>query len=218
MSDDRDVSTLRQFLNEVDRSGDVRVERQLDVSVAIEDDRVVLEADDEVAGPEAVGDEVTIRAEADSGGAHWIAEAVWTDSDRLAIEGIRSHESGEESLHYWRSSYRVSLPDRTEVELTGPSLETSPSATPVDLSTDGIGLYVDQEASFEVGEEVEVDLQIGETFEEAIGGRVAFTESSDEENRVRLGVEFRQLDPEVEARLQSVLNQLMLVSADEMAE
>lgn len=218
MSDEEESQSLRRFLNDVHRTGQIRVERDLGVSVDIGEEGVVLEMEEAVAGEDAVGEETQMRVGAPDGG-QWMAEGRWLGPDRLKLTGLRSRQTGERALHYWRSSYRVELPESAEVELTRLRDDENLSAEPIDLSMGGIGLSVRGITTFDPGEAVEVRLRVADEFDETFPGRVAYSRLVDvEQKRMRVGIKMGEIDAETETQLQMLFNALMLLSLEETAD
>lgn len=210
MSDEPAKQTVVEFLHRLDASGRAQLEMEFDLEVADDADAPKLRFADDLKLEELEGHSVQIRLPNAPETTGWVADAELQGDGTLHLGRIRRLGSDGGSLEHSRSDYRVAIPPSSVAALTRLKNGETVSVEPVDISRGGVGLRADDEVTLEAGERVEVDLNIIGEFAGTLSGQVAFARAHDEEDQLRVGVAFEELEPAVADALRRALNNILL--------
>lgn len=210
MSDGVSKQTVVDFLHRLDSSGRAQLELEFDLEVVENADTPKLRLTEDVDIEELEGWSVQVRLPVTAGASEWVAEGEFQGDGTINLGRIRRVGSDQGSLEHSRSDYRVAIPPSSVAALTRLKNGETVSVEPVDMSRGGIGVRADRDLALEAGERVEVDLNIVGEFAGTLSGQVAFARPADDENQVRVGVAFEELEPAVSDALRGALNNILL--------
>lgn len=210
MSNDLLTEAVRKFLEQVEETGRVRFELEVDVEVTGDEMNPTLRLADKRRLRKQVEKLVRLRVVGPTDSEAWLARAEWSSDNELAVRTVERIGSPTKSLKHVRRSYRVAVPPSAVASLERLEEDETLQVEPIDISRGGIGLRTGHEVSLRAGERVEVNLNILDEFAGALPGHIAFARHEEEREQTRIGVKFEPLSDSVAEALRAALNNILL--------